>query len=248
MDALYFRVSSEKQTTENQFEDLLEVTERDGSGRDWRVIRKRLSDCSVEEHRPSLQGDARVVFRVDPGIVAELAAQFVYVEQGRSGRVGSRERPLFLQMKRDAAARRFQRLLVWKVSRLGRNMREVIETVYELAESGVTVFPVKSQVGPISSMMGKLLWAIQAWYAEMENEERSEAIVAGQARARTDGRRMGRPRVIFRRDEVVKLREKGLSWSEIAKVVGTSVGSVRRAYQELTGSTEACQNYSLEGA
>jgi DNA invertase Pin-like site-specific DNA recombinase len=71
-------------------------------------------------------------------------------------------------MKRDAAARKFDRLLVWKVSRLGRDMRELISTVYELADLGVTVVPVKSQTGPISSTMGKLLWAIQAWYAEME--------------------------------------------------------------------------------
>ena len=39
MDALYFRVSSERQTTENQFEDLLQVAEKDGSSRDWGNIR-----------------------------------------------------------------------------------------------------------------------------------------------------------------------------------------------------------------
>ncbi|PYT29346.1 MAG: hypothetical protein DMG57_12015 [Acidobacteria bacterium] len=44
-------------------------------------------------------------------------------------------------MKRDAAQRKFDRLLVWKVSRLGRDMREVISTVYELADLGVTVTP-----------------------------------------------------------------------------------------------------------
>jgi hypothetical protein len=55
---------------------------------------------------------------------------------------------MFEQMKRDAALRKFDRLLVWKVSRLGRDMREVIATVYELADLGVLVFPVKSQTGP----------------------------------------------------------------------------------------------------
>ena len=75
-------------------------------------------------------------------------------------------------MKRDAALRRFNRLLVWKVTRLGRDMREVISTVYELADLGITILPAKSQTGPINTAMGRLLWAIQAWYAEMENEER----------------------------------------------------------------------------
>ena len=43
MDALYFRVSSERQTTQNQFDDLLQVAEKDGSGPDWSQIREALS-------------------------------------------------------------------------------------------------------------------------------------------------------------------------------------------------------------
>jgi len=139
-------------------------------------------------------------------------------------------------MKRDGAARKFDRLLVWKVSRLGRDMREVIATVYELADLGVTVVPIKSQTGPITSTMGKLLWAIQAWYAEMENDERAEAIRAGQARAREEGTHMGRPKRVFDRQAVVRLRDKDhLSWPEIARRLGAGVGTVVRAYKHLGG-------------
>jgi hypothetical protein len=42
-------------------------------------------------------------------------------------------------------------------------MREVISTVYELADLGITIVPLKSQTGPINTAMGRLLWAIQAW-------------------------------------------------------------------------------------
>ena len=192
MDALYFRVSTDRQTTENQFEDLLRVAEKDGSGREWSQIRELLSRCIHEE----AIGD-RTLYSVKPRIVAELTELGVYVEQGRSSHKGSKSRPLFEQMKKDAALRKFDWLLVWKVSRLGRDMREVISTVYELSDLGVTVVPVKSQTGPINSTMGKLLWAIQAWFSEMENEERSEAIKAGQARAMASGKSVGRPRVIF---------------------------------------------------
>ena len=139
-------------------------------------------------------------------------------------------------MKKDAALRKFDRLLVWKVSRLGRDMREVISTVNELADLGVTVVPVKSQTGPINSTMGKLLWAIQAWFAEMENEERSDAIKAGQARALASGKSVGRPRLIFNRTEVVKLRKEGLSWSQTASRLRISIGTARRAYQDLTAA------------
>lgn len=144
MDALYFRVSSDRQTTENQFQDLLQVAERDGSGRDWAHVRQLLSQCVYEERVGSPGDKTKTVYRVRPDVVSELAGHCVYVEQGRSGKVGAGQRPLFEQMKKDATRRQFDRLLVWKVSRLGRNMREVVSSVYELADLGVSVVPIKS--------------------------------------------------------------------------------------------------------
>jgi DNA invertase Pin-like site-specific DNA recombinase len=248
MDALYFRVSSDRQTTENQFDDLLQVAERDTSGRDWNHFRQLLSEV-VYQDEPSHSGQrARGVSGAAPEIVAELATQCIYVEQRRSAKGAARRRPLFEQMKRDAAQCKFDRLLVWKVSRLGRDMREVIATVYELADLGVMVIPIKSQTGPISSTMGKLLWAIQAWYAEMENSERSETIRAGQARARAVGKKIGRPRAVLRRDLVVELRQRGSSWRQIAQTLGAGVGTVRRAHQSALGELEPCQNYIAEAS
>jgi DNA invertase Pin-like site-specific DNA recombinase len=78
--------------------------------------------------------------------------------------------------------------------------------------------------------MGKLLWAIQAWYAEMENSEKSEAIKAGQARARAEGKHMGRPPVIFDRDLVIRLRDQEhLSWPQIASIKLSGRVVARRA-------------------
>ena len=72
MDALYFRVSSERQTTENQFEDLLCVAEKDGSSRDWGQIRQALSRCVYEEQLPTSNGRSRIVYRVRHEVAAEL--------------------------------------------------------------------------------------------------------------------------------------------------------------------------------
>ena len=241
VDGLYFRVSSERQTTENQFEELLRIAEKDDSARDWCRIRQLLSHCVYAEELPCLNGGIRTIYRVQAATATELAACCVYVEQGRSSKAGASRRPMFEQMKRDAALRKFDRLLVWKVSRLGRDMREVISTVYELADLGVSVLPVKSQTGPINSTMGKLLWAIQAWFAEMENDERSDAIKAGHVRARASGKQIGRPRAVFGRDEVPILRQQGLSWRQISSKLGVSIASVRRAFREFgdaaTGSS-----------
>lgn len=66
----------------------------------------------------------------------------------------------------------------------------------------------------------------------MENDERAEAIKAGQARAAANGKQVGRPKVIFDRVQVVKLRdEEGLSWAKIAAKLGVSIGTVRRVYK-----------------
>jgi putative DNA-invertase from lambdoid prophage Rac len=234
-DGLYFQVPSDRQTTEREFDDLLRIAEHDGSGRDWNQIREALKSSVIVEHQTVSNGGT-VVYRVVHHVAEHLARQFIYVEQGRSSKLVAEARPLFERMKRDAAGRKFDRLLVSKVSRLGRNIAEVIATVYELADSDVTVYPVKSQAGPINSTIGRLLWAIQVWHAEMEIEERSEVMQSGQPDAGVAVKRPGRPRVIFDREAVVRLRDaEHRSWLEIEKALGVSSGSIRRAYHTLKG-------------
>jgi hypothetical protein len=84
MDALYFRVTSGRQTTENQFEDLLQVAEKDGSGRDWKHIRQALANSVYEENRPTTSRGARTIYRIHPDVATELSRQCIYVEQGKS--------------------------------------------------------------------------------------------------------------------------------------------------------------------
>jgi hypothetical protein len=45
MDALCFRVSSDRQTTENQFDDLVRIAEQNDSTRDWHEFRDDLAPC-----------------------------------------------------------------------------------------------------------------------------------------------------------------------------------------------------------
>jgi hypothetical protein len=85
MDALYFRVSSDRQTAENQFEDLLQLGEQDCSGRDWSQIRATLADCVYEEQLAGNGGALRKVHRLWAEAADELAEQCIYVEQGDPG-------------------------------------------------------------------------------------------------------------------------------------------------------------------
>ena len=247
------------------------MAEKDGSSRDWAKVRELLSQCIGHLELPCPDGGGRTMHRIQPEVAAELAACSVYVEQGRSGKSDAHGRPVFERRKRDAALRKFDRLLVWKVSRLGRDMREVIATVYELADLDISVLPIRSQTGPINSKMGRLPWAIQAWFAEMENDERSDAIRAGQARARAAGKRIGRSRKVFRRDLIAEplagrrgasgagalldherqhvqsrvtgeFRGEGLSWRKIARRTGAGVGTVYRAFRLDSSLIAPCQN------
>src|ERR1039458_7268570 len=71
----------------------------------------------------SRAGSTRTVYRIRPEVAVELARGCIYIEHARSGKAGAARRPLFEQMKPDAAGRKFSRLLVWKVSRLGRDWK-----------------------------------------------------------------------------------------------------------------------------
>ena len=69
-------------------------------------------------------------------------------------------------------------------------------------------------------------------FATPNAKAKSEAIRAGQLRARAAGRRIGRPRRMLDCLEVARLRnEEKLSWPEIARRVGAGVGTVVRAYR-----------------
>src|SRR5258706_101712 len=83
-DALYFRVSSDRQTTENQFDELLSVAHKDGAEHDWNLIRSDLGRSIVTEIRTTRRGLTRTVYRVDAAIAERLAKECIYVEQGRS--------------------------------------------------------------------------------------------------------------------------------------------------------------------
>jgi DNA invertase Pin-like site-specific DNA recombinase len=107
----------------------------------------------------------------------------------------------------------------------------VITTVYELADLGITIVPLKSQTGPVNRAMGRLLWAIQGWYAEMENEERSENVKTGQAPAQGAGQGNRSPPWGIGEataEQIARLRALGHGYKAIAQATGVSRTTVRR--------------------
>lgn len=93
------------------------------------------------------------------------------------------------------ALREGDTLMVWKLDRLGRNLRHLINTVHDLTARGVGLKVLTGQGAAIdtTSASGKLVFGIFAALAEFERELISERTVAGLASARARGRKGGRP-------------------------------------------------------
>ena len=94
-------------------------------------------------------------------------------------------------------------LLVAELSRLGRNMYEVIQIVNQLSENGVEVVFVRQPELSTTGSHRKLLLAIYSYFAEAEREFISMRTRQGLAAARAQGKKLGRPKGSRDKDRVL---------------------------------------------
>ena len=85
-------------------------------------------------------------------------------------------------------------LLVAELSRLGRNMFEVINIINELSENGVEIVFVRQPELSTMSTHRKLLLAIYSYFAEAERDFISMRTKQGLAAAKASGKKLGRPK------------------------------------------------------
>ena len=112
-------------------------------------------------------------------------------------------------------------LLVWKLDRLGRDLRHLVNTVYELTARsiGLKVLTGHGAAVDTTTAAGKLVFGIFAALAEFERELISERTVAGLVSARARGRKGGPP---FKKITPAKLR---LAMASMGQP-GTKVGDL----------------------
>lgn len=128
--------------------------------------------------------------------------------------------------------RRGDTILVWRLDRLGRSMKHLIELVGELQDRGIGLRSLNEQIDTTTAT-GRLTFHIFSALAEFERGLLSERTQAGLQAARARGRVGGRPPALTpqARKAVVDLREKGKTVTDIAATLRVSRATVYRALE-----------------
>uniref|UniRef100_UPI00384C3374 recombinase family protein n=1 Tax=Raoultella ornithinolytica TaxID=54291 RepID=UPI00384C3374 len=126
-------------------------------------------------------------------------------------------------------------LVVWKLDRLGRSVRDLITLVSELQERGIHFRSLTDSIDT-STPAGRFFFHVMSALAEMERELIVERTRAGLAAAREHGRIGGRRRIMT--TEVVercrRMLENGATRQQVADVIGVGVKTVYK-YLPVTG-------------
>jgi DNA invertase Pin-like site-specific DNA recombinase len=144
-----------------------------------------------------------------------------YVDEGVSG--SKERRPALDRLLNDARRRRVDVLICWRLDRLGRNLRHLVTLLDELQALGVSFVSLGEGID-CTTPAGKLQLHILAALAEFERGRIQERVRAGLARARREGKRLGRPR----RHRLPVALPKGLTVRQAAKDWGVSKSTAAR--------------------
>lgn len=119
-------------------------------------------------------------------------------------------------------------LVVYRSDRLFRSSTELVVTIDELAALGIGFVSV-TEPFDTTTPSGRLLLQIVAAFAEFERNVLRERTRDGLAAARRRGVRLGRPRIALDIERAKALATSGATLREIARELGTSVGTVHAA-------------------
>jgi DNA invertase Pin-like site-specific DNA recombinase len=149
-----------------------------------------------------------------------------YIDQSFTG--ANTNRPAFLSMMEAARKRKFDVLVVWKLDRLSRSLKDLINTLDELGSCNIDFVSYDNNLDT-STPTGKLVFQIVGAVAEFEKDIIKERVIAGLANARLKGKRLGRPPKgddIYEKAKI--MRSEGLSFRKIGKQLGVDEGTIRK--------------------
>ena len=145
-----------------------------------------------------------------------------YIDHGVSG--SKDRRPALDQLCADVKRHKVATVVCWRLDRLGRNLRHLVLLLDEWQTRGVSFVTLGEGIDT-TTPAGRLVAGVLGSIAEFERSRIQERIHAGLARARSQGKRLGRRRSSAARQlgDCV-----GLSHAEAAARLGVSVASIKR--------------------
>ena len=148
----------------------------------------------------------------------------IFEDIGVSGIVPAKQRNGFSELLQyiEEHLNEVDGIVVFELSRIGRSFIETLNLVTELERKGVRVIsvsPQESWTTMESSEIRQLITMIFTWAADMERKNLIERTKQGIARARSEGKHIGRPKRKINWREFDKWRKKGLSVSAISRVM-----------------------------
>ena len=150
-----------------------------------------------------------------------------YADEGLSGTLSREKRPQLNAMMKDAYRKRFDLVVCWDISRLGRSMKELVLLLADMKEKGVGICSVR-QGFDTSTSMGEIMFQFVGILSSWERDMIAERTLAGLQRAKSQGKVLGRRKVTNddMTAKVIELRNAKKSIRAIASEVGVSRGTV----------------------
>ena len=158
----------------------------------------------------------------------QLESQRV-IEETVSGSVPANERKGFTKLLERMENGDI--LVVTKLDRLGRNAMDVRSTVDQLSTLGIKVHCLALGGVDLTSPAGKMTMGVIAAVAEFERDLLVERTQAGLARAKSEGKTLGRPQKASA-EQVLALKAQGLSQSQVAAELKISVSTTKRLWNK----------------
>jgi len=141
-------------------------------------------------------------------------------------------RPVFQKVKEQVLNGKADGLIIAKLDRLGRSVRDLANIAEELRRNNKQLISVGDNIDT-SSANGKLLFHILSAIAEYERELLIERTKAGRILAERQGKICHRPRKEIDPKALRELKRKGISHRMMAKTLGVSRATVLKRLDEL---------------